>query len=207
VAAAQGSVKNFGFELALCADAILESDASFSFWTQENLFPPMGGGLTEIALHAYALGENVPGYDVVPFLKRVYSLLYLGGICSGVDEAVKRGIPLPDARNCAAVELLDRAKAKALSLSKEGRRPYPKDRGIVASGTTGAAALEIIAINLHRGGFISKDLLNLGEGVAWVLCGGDVPKGTPVTEAQMLKCERKAFTRACQRLARKEEVA
>lgn len=207
VAALTGEAMDFGLEMAISATAVCAADAAMGFAVEKNGFAPMGGGLTEITLRTHGISKNVPGLDIVPFLKRVFLFLYMGKPCVGLEQATSQGVFLSGARTFQEKELMDRAKQKALFLFDQGYQPTTEDRTIQTMGTTAAAALEIMAINARHGGFISAELQALATDIAWILGGGDVPKGTQVPESQFLRCERAAFIRACQRFSGKEKTA
>lgn len=206
VTLATGLTMDIGMEMVLCSAAVMEAEAVFGFAVERNGLPPMGGGLTELALRTYAIGADVPGHDILPFLKRVFTTVYGGKPCAGTDEAVKRGLPLPNVRSCSKEELLSKGKREVLHLMSQGYVPRTDERIITVPGATGAAALEIMTINTQLGGFISEKLLHLASDIARVLSIGGVPKGTLVTEGRFLECERSAFIQACRRTARKEEL-
>jgi 3-hydroxyacyl-CoA dehydrogenase len=72
-------------------------------------------------------------------------------------------------------------------------------------GTTGRAALEIIAVNSHEGLFISDETYELALKVASVICGGDVPKKTIIDEKQFLRLEAECFAETWK--SKRNEVA
>ncbi|MPM44754.1 hypothetical protein SDC9_91435 [bioreactor metagenome] len=207
VAALRGTITDLGVELAMGADAVCAAEAVVSLGGKDTPFTPTAGGLATLALGTYAIGQNVPGCDIVPFLKRAFQLFVTGKPCQSLGEAAQRGIPLPWSTDCAPEELEARATAQALFLAGQGFVRSAEERTAAVSGTTGAAALEITAVNLHRGGFLSQDRYLLAGDAARVLSGGDVPKGTTLTETRLRALERAAFLTSCRRLAEKEETA
>lgn len=206
IAAVNGLATDFGIELAMSCDAVCEAEAEYSFGICQSEFPLMGGGLSEIALHTYEISADVPGLDVIPFLKRVYQYLYMGSPCKGLAEATKKGLPLKVSHLCTEADLLIKSKQEALHLFIQGYKPQTQDRVAAVTGITGTAALEIMAINMKYGDFISAQLLDTAAGIAWVLGGGDVPKGTLVSESRLLACEREAFVSICKRSTRRKEA-
>ena len=64
-------------------------------------------------------------------------------------------------------------------------------------GRSLAARLKSQLWNLEQGGQITAYEQIIAGKVAEVLCGGDVPAGTPVTEQYLLDLEREAFLSLC----------
>lgn len=62
-----------------------------------------------------------------------------------------------------------------------------------AVGTAGYAALELAIETLRWGNQISDHDAKIGRKIAYVLTGGGVTPGTPVTEQDLLDLEREAF--------------
>lgn len=207
VAAVSGTVSDIALDIAICADGVCAGDATFGYALKNNRFTPMGGGITELVLRTYAIGADVMGCDMVPFLKRICQQLYMGKPCAGISEAAQKGLLLNLAGTCSPETLLGQAKAKALFLAAQGYIPPTELREIFVTGTTGVAAMQIPAINMQQGGFISHELYHMAADVAGVMGGGDVPKGTLVAETQLLKLERQAFINACKRQVGKEQTA
>lgn len=207
VAALTGEVSDLGIELGMAADGVCEAEAVYGFAIKKNRFTPVAGGLAELALRTYAIGADVMGSDIVPFLKRAFQQLTMGKPCTGFAEAAAKGIPFQMASSCGREELNGKAKEKALFLAAQGYEPPREERVILVTGATGTAALEITSINMQRGGFLSPEMLGMAADIARVFGGGDVPKGTLVSETQLRKLEREAFLNACKRRAGKEKTA
>jgi 3-hydroxyacyl-CoA dehydrogenase len=50
---------------------------------------------------------------------------------------------------------------------------------------------------MRMGGYITEYEEKLGQVIAGVITGGDVPAGTPITEQWLLDLEREAFLKLC----------
>ncbi len=61
------------------------------------------------------------------------------------------------------------------------------------AGAPGIATLQAQLINLLDGGFISTHDYEIAWRLAYVLCGGEVDPSTRVSEAWLLRLERRAF--------------
>ena len=67
------------------------------------------------------------------------------------------------------------------------------------SGTdTFVAALKVGVHGMQQGNYLSEYDEYLGTVLATVLCGGDVPAGTLLSEQDFLDLEREAFVGLCQ---------
>jgi 3-hydroxyacyl-CoA dehydrogenase len=64
-------------------------------------------------------------------------------------------------------------------------------------GRDGIASLKVAAHTMRRGGYISEYDQYLARKLAHVICGGDVPAGTELTEQDFLDLERTAFMELC----------
>ena len=73
----------------------------------------------------------------------------------------------------------------------------PATRRVRVPGSTGIAALRVGVHGMAQGGYLSEYDEHLGSVLATVLCGGDVPAGTMLTEQDFLDLEREAFVGLC----------
>jgi 3-hydroxyacyl-CoA dehydrogenase len=78
-------------------------------------------------------------------------------------------------------------------MAEANYHPSMKARKVVVAGRVGIAALEVTLLNLKEGGFISSHDYLVGRAVAAALCGGNVEKGTQVSEEWLLDVERREF--------------
>jgi 3-hydroxyacyl-CoA dehydrogenase len=65
------------------------------------------------------------------------------------------------------------------------------------AGESGIAAIKTQLYNMKEGRAISEYDAYLGGELARVLCGGEVPAGTRVSEEYLLQLEREVFLRVC----------
>ncbi len=197
VTLAKGNVMDFGLEVAaVSAEVILADNAVVVYNTAKNGFAPMGGGLTQAAIEAYAIGAGVPGADLVPFLKRTFGNLYNGRPAAGAEAKAKGWLS-----NCRVLKrdacTLQKAKETALTLYNEGyKAPLPVT--VMVKGFTGRGALDVMALNAALGFFIPESLCKIACQVSRVMTGGDVPNRTEAPEVQLLKLEKEAFMKTMQ---------
>jgi 3-hydroxyacyl-CoA dehydrogenase len=92
--------------------------------------------------------------------------------------------------------LIADAKQKVLALASNYRPATPVE-DLPAPGRSVAASIKTQLWNLRQGGFITEYEQFLGGTIAEVICGGDVPAGTPISEEYLLRLEREAFLKLC----------
>ena len=88
---------------------------------------------------------------------------------------------------------LDFVKAYVRMCNDGFRQAVP--RPVKVTGESGRASLEYTIANMQKGGFFSEYDQTVADTLAWVVTGGDVPKGSMLTEAQMLNLEAEGVAR------------
>lgn len=156
---------------------------------------PAGGGSKEMALRALALAE-AGHVDPTPCLFKAFENIGMATVSKSADELFDLGYLRPgDAVSMNLSCLLGDAKRQALALAATFRPQSPREWQ--APGRSVAATMKSWLWNLRMGGFISEYDEYIGGLIADVLCGGDVPGGTPITEICLLELERENFLRLC----------
>ena len=92
--------------------------------------------------------------------------------------------------------LIADAKQKVLSLADNYRQRQPLTN-IKAPGRSVATALKAQVWNMVAGGFATEFELEIARMVADIMCGGDVPGGTLISEQYLLYLEREVFMALC----------
>jgi len=190
----KGESIGFGYEIALNSHAVITCSkvVKFGYDFSQGL-SPIGGGLTAQIINTYAIGDNVPGHDIIPFLKVLLNNVYAPKKVENIFDAKAKGL-LP--KNTFIIkyneDILEKGKQKALSMFNEGF-DKAEEKPVTVSGTTGRAALEITIVNSYEGLFIPKAMYQVALKIAGIICGGNVPKKTLVPEQQFLNLEAQAF--------------
>jgi len=60
-------------------------------------------------------------------------------------------------------------------------------------GSRGFAAIESLLYIMRTGGYITDHDIVVSRKLGFIMCGGDVPEGTRVSEEYLLDLEREAF--------------
>jgi 3-hydroxyacyl-CoA dehydrogenase len=150
---------------------------------------PGGGGCKEMLLRAESSPEAI---------KKAFETIAMAKVSTSAAEA--RGLGFlreSDTITMNRERVLSDAKAKAQELSRAGySAPQPR-RDIPAPGENVLATLKLGIHLMHSGGYITDYEKKLGTTIARVLCGGDAPAGTMLSENDLLDLEREAFKSLC----------
>jgi len=181
---------------------------------------PGGGGTKEMLLRAVdaaaALAPPDPrdppsrfaqSAEMGTALRRVFENIAMAKVSTSAAEA--RGLGLLAAADRITLNrerlLLD-AKAQAATLASAGYvAPHP--RTIPAPGASALAALETGVFLMGEAGYASEHDQKIARWVAYVLAGGRVTAGSPVSEQYLLDLERDAFLSLCGERKTQERIA
>jgi 3-hydroxyacyl-CoA dehydrogenase len=182
---------------------------------------PGGGGTKEMLLRAVdaatALAPPDPrdppsrfaqSAEMSTALKRTFETIAMAKVSSSAVEARTLGLLSPADRITMNRErlLLD-AKAQACALAKAGyATPQPRTR-IPAPGTAALATLETGVYLMGEAGYASDHDQKVARWAAYILCGGRVTAGTPISEQYLLDLEREAFLSLCGERKTQERIA
>lgn len=138
--------------------------------------------------------ENSPDGDSGALLQRYFQNIAMGKVAGSAAEAREFGY----LRACDVVvmhseEVLHVAIQQARAMHESGYRPPLRNRRWAAAGDIGISTLKMLVVNMLEGGFISAHDYEVSSRIASVLCGGEIDRGTPVTEDWLLALERKNF--------------
>jgi len=194
VAALRGIALGGGCELAVhCAARVAAMESYMGLVEVGVGLVPGGGGLTYLARRAAERAAEVPGADLLSFLKEPFTAAATARVGTSALESRKIGylleseivVPHKD-------ELLFVATAQAKALADAGWRA-PHKRLFPVAGRSGIATIKASLVAMRDGGFISQHDFFIGSAIADVVCGGEVDGGTLVTEDYLMALERKHF--------------
>jgi len=157
---------------------------------------PAGGGCKEMTLRAVEQAQLYQT-DISPFLFKSFENIGMAKVSTSGAELfdlgyLRRGDSISPNRD----RLLDDAKQKVLALARSHQSPQPA-RSVPAPGRDVAASMKTRLWNLQQGGFISAYDAVIGGTIADILCGGDVPAGTLISEDYLLELEQEGFLSLC----------
>jgi 3-hydroxyacyl-CoA dehydrogenase len=182
---------------------------------------PAGGGTKEMLLRAVDSAISIAPPDprdppsrfaqsaeMAAALKRVFETIALAKTSTSAAEARPLGMLIPGDRITMNREcqLLD-ARTQAAALAEAGYiAPQPRTQ-IPAPGTAALVALETGVFLMGEASYASEHDQKVARWAAYILCGGRVTAGTPVTEQYLLDLEREAFLSLCGERKTQERIA
>ncbi|MGA3049426.1 MAG: 3-hydroxyacyl-CoA dehydrogenase NAD-binding domain-containing protein [Terracidiphilus sp.] len=182
---------------------------------------PAGGGTKEMLLRAVdsaaALAPPDPkdppsrfaqSAEMGAALRRVFETIALAKTSTSAVEARPIAMLLPPDRITMNRErqLLD-AKTQAAALAEAGYSARQPRTQIPAPGTAALAALETGVFLMGEAGYASEHDQKVARWAAYILSGGRVTAGTPITEQYLLDLEREAFLSLCGERKTQERIA
>jgi len=182
---------------------------------------PAGGGTKEMLLRAVdaavALAPPDPkdppsrfaqSAEMATALKRGLETIAMAKVSTSAADARSLGLLAPADRITLNRErlLLD-AKAQAATLAGAGyTAPQPRTQ-IPAPGTAALARLETGIFLIGEAGYASEYDQKVARWAAYILCGGRVTAGAPLSEQYLLDLEREAFLSLCGERKTQERIA
>ena len=198
VVAPRGMALGGGAECVMHGTAVRASAESYIGLVELGVgLIPASGGCKEMAFRHYGSIPHGVKADLFPFMEKIFTTIGMAKVSTSAEEARQLGFLKPtDRLSLNPDALLADAKGDVLALAAMGHRP-PLARKVPVPGGGGIAALKIGIHGMVGGGYLSEYDAFLGRKLAYVLCGGDVPGGTEVTEQNLLDLEREAFLSLC----------
>jgi 3-hydroxyacyl-CoA dehydrogenase len=198
VVAPRGMALGGGCECVMHGDAVRASAESYMGLVELGVgLVPAGGGCKEMALRHYLSIPHGVKADLLPFMEKVFTTIGMAKVSTSAEEARQYGfLRASDRISLNPDALLADAKGDVLALAAAGYRP-PLPRPIPVPGSGGIAALKIAIHTMKMGGYLSEYDQHLGHKLAHIICGGEVPAGTELSEQDLLDLEREAFLSLC----------
>lgn len=197
VAAPFGMTLGGGCEFTLHATAINAAAETYMGLVEIGVgLLPAGGGTKEMCLRAVEQAAQVD-IDVTPFIFKYFQQIGMAKVAMGAAELFGMGyMRQGDSITMNPERLIGDAKRKVLGLASNFR-PQRAAENIPAPGRSIAASIKSQLWNMQAGGFVTPYELEIGSLIADVICGGNVPAGTPISEDYLLQLEREAFLTLC----------
>ena len=163
---------------------------------------PGGGGCKEMTLRA------VDSVHMETSLRYNFELIAMAKVSTSAHEARRFGfLGAGDGITMHRDRLLLDAREQALALANAGyAAPLPRT-DIPAPGENALAVIRLAVHTMRGGEFISDHDVKVANRVAYVMCGGAVTPGTPVSEQYLLDLEREGFLSLCGEKPTQERIA
>ncbi len=172
---------------------------------------PAGGGTKEMLFRAIDAAVTLARPDprepasrfaqsaeLVTALKNRLELMAMAKVSTSAVEALSMGLLAPgDRTSMNRDRLLLDAKAQASAMAEAGYTPSQSRAAVPAPGTAALATLETGIFLMGEAGYASEHDQKVARWIAYVLAGGRVTPGAPVSEQYLLDLEREAFLSLC----------
>ncbi|MCA1583272.1 MAG: enoyl-CoA hydratase/isomerase family protein [Acidobacteria bacterium] len=194
VAAPAGLTLGGGAEVVLHADRVQAAAETYMGLVEVGVgLIPAGGGSKEMLVRSTAhlpTGQS----DPLPSVETAFETVALAKISASGPDAVRLGYLSPTDRSTMNRDrLLADAKATALDRVRQGYRPPAPRTAIRVGGESLGARLRLGVHLAWRAGRASDHDKLIGETLAHIFSGGNLPHAADVSEHYLLDLEREAF--------------
>ena len=182
-----------GCEMALHADRVQAAAESYIGLVEVGVgLIPAGGGTKEMLARAMQRAGDTP--NILAAVQPAFETIAFAKVSTSGPEARQHGyLREVDAITMNRDLLIADAKHVALERAASGY-VAPQPRTDIRVGGEGVLAALKMGVHLAwRAGRISDHDKKIGEKLAWVLAGGNLPHAATVTEQYVLDLEREAF--------------
>lgn len=196
IAAVRGRALGGGCEFLMHCDDVVAGLESYVGLVEVGVgLLPAGGGLKELAIRAHEFANGLPNLGL---LERYFKMVAMAEVATSAFDARDKAFFKPSAQIVMnSHEVLYLAIERANYLALNNYLP-PVSKGIAVMGRDAAARLNMLVVNMAKGGFISEHDSHIAEKIAYVLSGGDLDEGTVVDEEWFLRLELDAFIELAQ---------
>ncbi|MCZ2126708.1 MAG: 3-hydroxyacyl-CoA dehydrogenase/enoyl-CoA hydratase family protein [Anaerolineales bacterium] len=158
---------------------------------------PAGGGTKEMMRRMINPAMRTEHAEVLPFLQKSFLQIGQAKVATSAEEARGMAILNPQDRVIAnRAHLLTEAKREVKHLIDSGYRA-PAPEPIFAAGRDYLGALRVGTFMFKEGHYISEYDQHIANKLASIMCGGELTRGTWVSEQYILDLEREAFLSLC----------
>jgi 3-hydroxyacyl-CoA dehydrogenase len=199
VAAPAGMTLGGGTEICLGADRIRAAAETYMGLVEVGVgLLPAGGGTKEMVIrHLEGIPDGVPA-DPLPFLRKAFETIGMAKVATSAKEAREMGFLRPWDRITIPRDFqIHEAKNTVLAMNREGyEMPCPRT-DIALPGRAEFSTFAYALYAMRVAGHISEFDERIGRKIAFVMTGGDIPRGAKLSEQDLLDLEREAFLSLC----------
>ncbi|MEN8235902.1 MAG: enoyl-CoA hydratase/isomerase family protein, partial [Actinomycetota bacterium] len=198
VMAPRGMTLGGGCEITMHGDAVRAAAESYIGLVEVGVgLIPAGGGCKEIAFRYYDSIPDGVQVDLFPFMTEALLTIGQARVSTSAEEAKSHGyLRRTDRITLNPDAVLADAKKDVLAMVQTGYKP-PAPRKVPVPGRDGIAFAKAVVHGMAQGGYSTEYDEHVLAALATVLCGGDVPAGTMLSEEDFLDLEREAFVGLC----------
>ncbi|HEY61017.1 MAG: enoyl-CoA hydratase/isomerase family protein [Anaerolineales bacterium] len=158
---------------------------------------PAGGGTKEMVRRILNPPMRTKDAEPFPFLQRLFEQVGMAKVATSAVEAREFGILGEGDRIVINRDhLIAEAKKEVLHMLDVGYSPPPPEK-VYAAGRDVLAGLQVGLYMFKEGGYITEYESHIGGKLVYVMCGGEISKGTWMDEQYFLDLEREAFLSLC----------
>ncbi len=176
---------------------------------------PAGGGCKEMLLRAVdssasaqSAGVSSDSVELIDTLRRTFETIAMAKVSTSAREARDMGfLTAADGITMNRDRLLQDAKAHAREMADAGYTPPVPRTDAPAPGENVLATLRMGVRLMREAEYISDHDVKIANSLAYVLCGGKITPGTPISEQYLLDLEREAFLSLCGEPKTAERIA
>ena len=195
VAAVHSLVLGGGCEVTLHSDAVVATAETYIGLVETGVgLIPAGGGCKEWTIRSdeWSFGdENVSPF---PLLNKTVEMIGMATSSRSAAHAREMGYLRKSDQVCMNSDILIPSAARHVKqLSELGYRSPIERQDIRVMGRGGIAEFKVRTHMWREGNFISDHDQHIANKLSYVLCGGDLPDGSRVSEQYLLDLEREAF--------------
>jgi 3-hydroxyacyl-CoA dehydrogenase len=194
VAATAGLSLGGGTEIPLHCDRVQAAAETYMGLVEVGVgLIPGGGGTKEMLVRAMAQLPS-PQSDPLPYVSKAFETVALAKVSASGADAMRLGyLSATDSVTMNRERLMADAKAKALERVREGYHVPAPRTAIAVGGESVTAALNLGVHLMWRAGRATDHDKLIGQKLAHIFGGGNVPHPTTVSEQYLLDLEREAF--------------
>jgi 3-hydroxyacyl-CoA dehydrogenase len=194
IAAPAGLSLGGGTEIPLHCDRVQAAAETYMGLVEVGVgLIPGGGGTKEMLIRAMAQLPT-PQSDPLPYVSKAFETIALAKVSASGPDAQRIGyLAATDACTMNRDRLMADAKAKALERVREGYHVPAPRTAIPVGGESVTAALNLGVHLMWRAGRASDHDKLIGQKLAHIFGGGNLPHATTVSEQYLLDLEREAF--------------
>jgi len=195
VAAPHGLALGGGCEVCMAADKIVASADLFMGLVEIGAgLLPGGGGMMHLWRNYIESKPDAANLtDYAGFFAQAFMHVAQAKVSGSAAEARNSGFLRPTDRIIFNKDnQIGEAKKEVLKLVDDGYVP-PRKRKLPMLGREAHGMIASNMLNMRIGGYITPHMEFIATKIAYCMAGGDVPKGTAVSEEYMLGLEREAF--------------